>query len=399
MSFCLANLPVSIKSQTNTGKTVDRYSEAKKEMNEDVYLVYRMLERIMQTNKIAEQAGITVRSTSPEECFRLTGNEDICNVIGDLPDIKAKDSMFAWAVQVVSSNSSSPNASASSKHSLIRIQKSLVNALSGNPAAVACVVGHELAHLTEKHSKKIYEKGSEFDDIASVKISSAIGNAKKAQKSQQIWASIAMGLNAAAGTYQGALSNYQLANSMAADSAEGAQAFRFMQANYPALRENAPKSLSALESLDGLGAQLIKRTKVDIDKYLDEYRLGLMSFSRLQELEADAKGIEYVAKAGIDPNACLDVLELLHRNTGDKATPTGSSHPGENERKTHMQEMISQLSAATKNKHKLPITKVPMLPYTYDAESQVVRIMPAGSQGLKAGKNNKSSSVDALLGN
>ena len=100
-------LPVSASP-----KQVDRYAEAKKEMPEDVYPVYRLLERIIQTNKVPGAVGITVRSTTPEDCLVITSNKELCSVIGDLPDVQPKDSMIAWAIQVVSSTAPLPNASA-----------------------------------------------------------------------------------------------------------------------------------------------------------------------------------------------------------------------------------------------------------------------------------------------
>jgi hypothetical protein len=386
-------------AQAAPPKETDRYATAKKELPEDVYPVYRILERLMQTNKVEEAIGITVRSTSPEECLAMTGNKELCLVVGDLPDVKAKDSMIAWAIQVVSSSNAHPNANATGSSNLIRVQKSLINSLSDKPTAIACVVGHELAHLTEKHTKKERIKMVELDNATSEKISGAIENAQKAQKSQEMWTAIAMGLNAAAGTYQGAMSNYQLASSIQADSAEGTQALRsYMQSNYAILRSSAPKSLTALESMQGLGGKLIKRTRVDIDNYLDEYTKDLNAFSRTQEIEADAKGAEYVAKAGIDPKGCLEVVELIHRETGDKSTSPYASHPGEEERKQKMEKAIAGLSPVIRDRYKMKQIKFTLLPYVYDQNTQIVRISPPGTTGLKAGSNQKSSSVEALLG-
>ena len=132
----------------------------KKELPEDLYPMYRILERIMQSNKINQSVGIAVRSMNTEECQATTGNKEMCNIIGDLPDVKVKDSTFIWAIQVVSSTSPHINASADSTQNLIRIQKSLINALSDKPASLACVVGHELAHLIEDHHKKILSKNT-----------------------------------------------------------------------------------------------------------------------------------------------------------------------------------------------------------------------------------------------
>lgn len=401
--------PDPANSQTKSKQVVDRYAEARKELPEDLYPVYRMLERIMQANKVNNAVGITVRSSSPEECFAMTGNKELCAVIGDLPDVQAKDSMVAWAIQVVSSTNSLPNASADGG-SLIRMGKSLINGLSSKPEAIACVVAHELAHIKEEHIKKISTKGSELDAKTSEKIASAVKNAHNAQKSEQAWAAIAMGLNALSSGLNAGMGNYVLANqatmnnqylalSLQAESAAGAGEYaRYISANYATLQNNAPNSLIAMKGLEGLGAKYVKRTKVDIDQYLNEHTVELMSFSREQEVEADAKGVEYVAKAGINPNSCLEVVDLIHKTTGNKATTPTDSHPGEDERRTKMEKAIADLNPTLKNRYKMQQAKVPMLPYVYDQSTQVVRVMPPGTAGMKEGKNNKSSSVDALLG-
>lgn len=390
-------------------KSTDRYSEAKKEMPEDIYPVYRMLERIMQTNKMQKTVGITVRSTTPEECFAMTGNKQLCAVVGDLPDVEPRDSMVAWAIQVVSSNRSFPNASADGG-GLIRMGKSLLNALSDKPAAAACVVAHELAHVNLDHLKKISTKGSELDAMASTKIASAVKNAHAAQRSAQTWAAIAMGLNAFSSGLNAGMGNYALANqaamnnqylalSLQAESSMGANEYaRYISANYSTLQSSAPRSLAAMEGLNGLGASYVKRTKKDIDQYLNEYRLELMGFSREQELEADTVAVEYIAKAGINPEACLDVMDVIHRNTNDKSTSTTSSHPGEGERRMKLEAAIRELPPAIRNRYRMQQATLPLLPYVYDQSTQVVRVSPPGTPGLKAGKNEKSSSVDALLG-
>jgi Zn-dependent protease with chaperone function len=163
-------------------KIIDRYAEAKKEIPEDVYPVYRALERLIQTNKVDSPVAITVRSTTPEQCEAMTGNKGMCAILGDLPDDKAKDSMIAWAIQVVSSTNFLPNASADGGN-LIRMGKSLMNGLIDKPAAMTCVVAHELAHITEGHIKKIQTRNSELDLKTSDKVASAIKNAHNAQKS------------------------------------------------------------------------------------------------------------------------------------------------------------------------------------------------------------------------
>ena len=106
-----------------------------------------------------------------------------------------------------------------------------------------------------------------------------------------------------------------------------------------------------------------------------------------------------MVKAGLDPKSCLDVQELSHRTSGDKSTSITDSHPGEEERKAKLEKIIAEIIPQFKNNSKVNSVKQPILPYIYDKETQVVRIMPPGTPGMQSGRNNKSSSIDALLGN
>ena len=408
LSTCLtciqATLPVIAAP-----KTFDRYSEAKKEIPEDVYPVYRALERLLQTNKVDGPVAITVRSTTPEQCEAITGNKGMCAILGDLPDVKAKDSMIAWAVQVVSSTNFLPNASADGGN-LIRMGKSLMNGLIDKPAAMTCVVAHELAHITEGHIKKYKIKNEELDVTTATKISSAIKNAKDASNNIGTKMLTSFLIGATQGIYQGMANQgmYNQAsqgiselNMILEDEVKGApyENAKIMDAVYGALKVHAPRSLGVLGELQGLSKSYIIRTRKDIYQYFAEHTSELMRFSREQELEADAKGVEYMVNAGINPKSCLDVQELIHRTSGDKTTSITDSHPGEEERKAKLEKIIAEIMPQFKNNSKVNPVKQPILPYVYDKETQVVRIMPRGTPGMQSGKNNKSSSIDALLGN
>lgn len=396
---------ISAPKQTKT----DRYATARSELPEDLYPVYRYLERIMQFNKTDQTIGIAVRSSmSPEECLHILSNKELCAQY-DLPDVSKKDSMALWAMQVVMSTSSNPNATADSQQSLIRMGKPLLSGLSGKPIAVACVVGHELAHITQNHTKKRAEKNTSLDKVYSEKVSSAVANAHKAQRSQQFWNAMAVGLNAFSAGLNSSQGNYfeaaqaernsaMIITSMQADQANAAPAFQYLVANMQNLRLSAPQTMTALQEMEGLGGKLIMRTKRDTDQYFSEWKKDLMQYTREQELEADRIGVEYVAKAGLDPSSCLETIDFIHKRTGDTSTKEMSSHPGESERRASMEEAINELPMRLKRMHTMKLPTVPMLPYIYDSETQIIRISPPGTPGLTPGKNNKSDTVDGLLG-
>lgn len=401
--------PTKILAGPKPESANDRYSKARSELPEDLYPLYRYLERIMQFNKVQGTIGITVRSAvSPYECMTKIDNKELCNQY-DLPDVSKSDNMAIWAMQVIMSTNSQPNANADSKTGLIRIGKPMLSSLTGKPTSVACVVGHELAHITQNHQKQQEIKNVELDKKYSEKVSSAIENAFRAQQNQQLWQAVAVGLNAFSSGLNASQGNYFLAaqadqnvaNIIASNQAEQANAnpaFQFLLGNMRALELYAPETMSALKKMNGLGASLIIRTKKDTDQYFSDWKDELMQVSRENEAEADRLGMEYIAKAGLDPKACFEVLDLLFSQNGNPSTDSKASHPGELERKAKLKEAYEKLSPSLKRMRASKVPQVPMLPYIYDKDSQVVRISPAGTPGLKPGKNSKAASADGLLG-
>lgn len=72
-------------------------------------------------------------------------------------------------------------------------------------------------------------------------------------------------------------------------------------------------------------------------------------FSRTDETEADEVGVQYVVKAGIDPNGIPEMFEILQKER--KTTPTEvdrffASHPMEESRITDTRRMIATYPAA-----------------------------------------------------
>lgn len=158
------------------------------------------------------------------------------------------------------------------------------------------------------------------------------------------------GYNAGLGSYvlanQAAMNNQYLAMLVRAEAAGGAEVTaRYLKANYSTLQRSVPMSLGALTNLEVMGPKYVKRTKADIDHYLDKNRLELKRFNLEQEVGAVSKGIQYVAKAGIDPKSCIEVIDLLYRTTGDKSTSPESTHPG--------YRVAKRRAESTKKRHRL----------------------------------------------
>jgi predicted Zn-dependent protease len=68
---------------------------------------------------------------------------------------------------------------------------------------------------------------------------------------------------------------------------------------------------------------------------------AVSSFTRTQERDADATGVQYLASAGYDVDEGARSFEVLRRLYGDGGVPFFNSHPPTGER----QEMLTQAAA------------------------------------------------------
>lgn len=392
-------------AQANKAAESNRYSTQKKEMDDYTYVLYRLLERIVQSNNIDQPISIASRALG--DC---AGKGLLCDLAASMPSIDKQDNVLIWAVQVINSTQGAINADADSSNNLIRIGKSLQNALTSKPHALACVVAHEAAHITQNHSKKQEQYRFDLDKTAASKIESAAKNAHAAKKSNEFWTAVAVGLNAFnSGMYSGAgnyaaasranFSNQLIMAQYAADiNAGGAMAGQYKEIIQKSMPILAPRTMSSLNGLNGLSASLVKRTMKDVDQYLRDFRVKYMELSREHELEADGIALQYVANAGLDPRGCLEVVELLHRQSGDTSTNPLATHPGERERLNAMNSNYEKLPYRLKNKYKYDQPKRPLLPYFFDKDSQIVRIVPDGGGVAKSGRNSRTDAVETVLG-
>lgn len=407
ISFSLAHSPF----WTQKAFAADRYSEQKEEMSENIYPLYRMLERIMQTNKFQQGMSITARAMGGGNCDDIA-----CSLAENLPKISKEDNLLLWALQTINETSGDNNATANSRNNLITISSALQNNLAANTEGLACVVAHEAAHIERNHSKDRAKKRLGLDVIAAQKIQSAVANAHKAKKSTEFWSALAIGLNAYNAGYASSQGNYvgaaqsqmntqNLTRQLQADLQAGAayaQGYSQMMAqSLSSLSLSAPKTLNAMSSLGGLPASLVKRTMEDINEYISDFALEMKEFSREHELEADQLAVTYMANAGLNPEKCIEVIDFIHRQTADSTTNPMASHPGEKERTKALRQAIDELPQRLKSKYKNvgQKFKYPLLPYIYDKETEIVRLSLPGTASMTQGGNDRNSIVDTVLGN
>ncbi|MEB3255597.1 MAG: M48 family metalloprotease, partial [Synechococcaceae cyanobacterium] len=353
---------------------------------------------------VNQQVTIGLRSIDESSCRNLLGDAAICSVVAELPDINKQDHLLIWALQVAGTTAGAPNAFAQSSNNRIIINKALDQAFGNDLEAKACVVAHELAHLQEDHSKQMKAALAKWNVDAAGKINAAVRNAHSANKGKQFWSAFAMvanaasaGLNASAGNTSAAneanANNQILAARQQADQAMGRA---LMAKIYQVAQGQAPEVFHALQGMEGLPASLVGRTMKDVDVYLAQVNRQAFALSRQHEHEADSRAVNYLAKAGIDPDGCLRVIAALHRGVHKPVANVNDTHPGEQERNLVIQQAITANSTLIARSKNQPLKPAP-LAYRYDQRLDVVTVFPGG--GMQRGqKKPATADVDTFLG-
>lgn len=383
------------------------YEKAKSEMPGEVYSAYRILDRIVSANpSINQKASIGIRSIDDNSCRQMLGDSPLCAIVTQLPDVKKEDSFVVWALQVTAATSGAPNAYAySSASNRIIINKPLDDAFSDDIEAKACVIAHEMAHIQHDHLKKRQAALAQWNTEAATKISAAVDNAHKAHNSRKFWTVVAImanaasaGMNSSAGNYGAAASanfnNQVLAARFQADSSAGQiMVAQLMQA----AQSQAPDVFASLQKMDGLSASLVNRTMEDVKVYLGEVSEKGFVLSRQHELEADRIAVQYMANAGMNPEACLRVVDKLQHDHRPAQTAVKSTHPEKAERSANFREAID-LHKDVYRQVKAQPSKPGALAYTYDSNMEMATVYPHG-QRAAAPTPSPAVNVERFLGN
>ena len=208
-----------------------------------------------------------------------------------------------------------------SESNLLSIYGGLLDQLAGDNAAIACVVGHEMAHHVHRHI--------------------AIGQKQEAQ----------------------------------AKAAIESQQRQILEQQ--AERNRSAQRWSALGSLlrvplpirGGDSGAVVKQKLVEVDAGAKE---ELLALSRSKEMESDRSGYQYMARAGFDPQGCLRVLEVLGRGEGSEFDTT---HPAIPRRVEQMKQLLAEQPAdrlAIEGKARLQSRRP--LTYEVSADRQSLRV-------------------------
>ena len=217
---------------------------------------------------------------------------------------------------------------------LIAVYAGLYDQVYGDTAALACVIGHEMAHHTARHISRQTAFEAMTTGIADKELQAEI---------------------------QSRVGQVQMGNLM------GRVVEGFLGIRIPGLWQDVDPE------------ELAKKKKQELQMRLNE-------FSRIQEFEADALGYRYMATAGYDPQGCIRVMDVLSRG---ESSEFETSHPVVRGRIEQLQRLMLEsppASLAAKGRSLLAST----LPLTYsrslDQQSLRVNSRFASRAGSRQGQ-------------
>ena len=305
------------------------YKRTKKLLKPDLYLIYRITERILEANNIKRPIRIAVRKGV--NCSGTSGLAKMeCSANSLLPDIDKSTNFDIWASQVINTMAGQANAFAMSDNGTLIVNNALLKELMGRPEQLACVISHELAHITQNHSEEERKASRKYDAVAALRISERA----KQLHNNQTGAYVMLGImGAMSDSYSGTNTSLnQLSTQIALNNL--ASQMLSPQVTEMAM-EYSPVIGDAINEMKGLSPSYMTQAFSSIDSYLRDAALSLAAFNRGQEYEADLIGTQYAATAGFDEKECLKLwTETMPHNTDKivaRLLPQGIPDPGKKE--------------------------------------------------------------------
>lgn len=279
-SFTPMNLQLA---QAKSAKASEFFKQAEIKLKDypDYYTLYRVVERLSRANRL---------DGSP---WRV--------------GISTKYDINAYATQV----------------NLIVVYNGLLDMLSGDNDAIACVVGHEMAHHTQNHIPVgAAQREKILQQLRSEAIQEVTAEQEDLRKDLQ-------GLNTGSwvtgqaaslgGLIRGAGGIPGLVGTIIGSALQGQRQRRLED---------------AVKRIEQISAE--KEAKI---------RKEWSDLSHRHEFEADKLGYQYMVRAGFNPEGCLTAMNLFNRLPGSQ-TP-GESHPSPANRLTAIKALSSQYPTAT----------------------------------------------------
>lgn len=231
------------------------YEQAKEELGEPGYTLYRVVERIARANRLDEMP------------WRISFDPEY-------------NSVNAYATDI----------------NLVVINLGLYDRIIGDPSALACVIGHEIAHHTELHIPESVKKQADLEK--QLQTMKKDGQQEVVNAQQDSIEAISIGsMFGNIGTLFGGIAANNRMNEM-------------------------------------------KEKIAKLEKEYEQAKLKAQEDQRKQELQADALGLKYMAKAGFEPEGCIRMLKILSRTP--HAYLDSESHPSATTRMEQMTKLISE---------------------------------------------------------
>ncbi|MGB3560605.1 MAG: M48 family metalloprotease [Geitlerinemataceae cyanobacterium] len=238
-------------AQAKPANAEAHFNRARQELPEDYYVLYRVMERISRANQLHDL---------PWRLF-----------------ISPEYDVNAFAADV----------------NLIAFYSGLLDRVHGDPDAIACVVGHEMAHHTENHI--------------------AMGTAEREQILEQLRAEAFEEVAAEEEDLRGDLEEFGVGEWVAGGTGailgstvggtEGGLIRTGINVIGGLIRDSKEDRVQeAAERINTIYAE--KETQL-----MEEWR----ELSHSQEFEADEQGYVYMVRGGFDPQGCQTVMTMLSR--------------------------------------------------------------------------------------
>ncbi|MEM7726735.1 MAG: M48 family metallopeptidase [Cyanobacteria bacterium P01_A01_bin.45] len=258
-------------------------------------------------------------SSSNETLQKILKNEDwkaVARVAEKVIRANGLDE-YPWRMLVVDRYR---NAAYASDINLVTIYSGLIEKIRGDDAALAFIIGHELAHHTKKHaSARTYlsrQTRKKLQAEAEAEVEKLI--AKEKQKYKKAISSCA-----------------KIENS--GEFSEVCQKNRIVDSD-------VYRELSFLDNQGKIDPKKVEKKKREIFRQKRQAFEGkLLKGRQLREFEADRVGYIYMVKAGYDPQGALRALDLLARNRVPE--PENRTHPVPSDRIEAVKRLMKRRSS------------------------------------------------------
>lgn len=267
--LALAALAPRPASAVEKEKLHPTYQQAKENLPEDWYVVYRITDRIARANAL---------DRTP------------------------------WRVNVVPEYQINAFAG---ELNLIAVYSGILDQLVDSSSAVACIVGHEMAHHVKRHTAVGEAEKAELIEKMRAEATTEVAQEKDSARRDKTASNVGSTVGKAAGYALGGIGS--LVGGASSDMIE---------------KRSEERQKTSEERIE----QIVNEKKAKLEAELAEK-------SRRQEFEADELGYRFMATAGFDPEGCIRVMEVLGQTPGGELD---TDHPAVPKRIEKLRELMAQ---------------------------------------------------------